>query len=169
MKKGNLIIIIIYLTIIFRFSHMDSFNSSNYSKKVVNSFVELSLKVSSIDYDKEEIRDIVDFVNPFMRKFAHFFEYFVLSFILCGMISHFENRKSSILFIVIMLCLSCSSLDEYHQTFIRGRVGSIKDIIIDMSGCLFNLLLYVLYSDMFFTNLNRWAEKNNEQMQKYML
>ena len=47
--------------------------------------------------------------------------------------------------IAIVLCAAFASSDEYHQTFVEGRTGQIKDVIIDTSGAVTGALLYGTY------------------------
>jgi VanZ family protein len=55
--------------------------------------------------------------------------------------------KPTFLKIVVFATLICfvySILDEYHQTMVVGRVGSIIDCIIDTSGAMVGSGLYYL-------------------------
>ena len=38
-----------------------------------------------------------------------------------------------------------AALDEYHQTFVPGRSGQIRDVVIDSLGLLFGILLILLW------------------------
>lgn len=38
------------------------------------------------------------------------------------------------LFFTFPTAVLCAGLDEYHQTFVPGRAGSIKDVFIDSIG-----------------------------------
>lgn len=42
-----------------------------------------------------------------------------------------RNREEC-LFLVAL----CAALDEYHQTFVKGRTGTPRDVLIDMGGAL---------------------------------
>lgn len=81
-----------------------------------------------------------DFV---LRKIAHIFEYFVLSYLL---IRAFEKTtkmgrfKSNIFSIFLGFIYAVS--DEIHQYFVPGRYFSLKDILIDLFGILFGVFFY---------------------------
>ena len=77
-----------------------------------------------------------------IRKAAHFGEYCLL-----GLLSARAFRKSSHLvlrrhwFLVALLLIAVYALlDEYHQSFVASRTGSIYDSFIDMAGGLTALI-----------------------------
>lgn len=35
---------------------------------------------------------------------------------------------------VLLICITYASLDEWHQTFVPSRVGSVQDVMIDTLG-----------------------------------
>jgi len=77
-----------------------------------------------------------------IRKAAHFGEYCLL-----GLLSARAFRKSSHLvlrrhwFLVALLLIAVYALlDEYHQSFVPSRTGSIYDSFIDMAGGLTALI-----------------------------
>jgi VanZ family protein len=77
----------------------------------------------------------IDTLHALIRKFAHFFSYALLAFLL---LRAFRGNKiiwrpqwaiySGLIAIVYGL------LDEYAQTFIQSRTGSFYDWLIDSSG-----------------------------------
>ncbi len=76
-----------------------------------------------------------------LRKFAHIFVYFVLTilvfFALLGNKEIKELKNKDILRISLFaffISLLYAISDEYHQTFVFGRNGSVKDVFIDALG-----------------------------------
>jgi VanZ family protein len=50
-----------------------------------------------------------------------------------------------------------ASLDEWHQTFLPGRVGCLSDVLLDTVGALFlNLALWAVYAYRRRKALNSW-------------
>ena len=86
-------------------------------------------------------------VHFFVRKAAHFTEYAVLGIFAARAFitsSHEWLRRSW--FLIALLIIGLYSLsDEYHQTFVASRTGSIYDSLIDMAGGLTALALYALW------------------------
>lgn len=96
-----------------------------------------------------------------IRKCAHFTEYGILEILLLNVVYQMglfeknlrddsigergQNRNISgkeryhwILFATtVFLCFLYASLDEFHQTFVSGRDGNIRDVFIDTSGAFF--------------------------------
>jgi VanZ family protein len=81
------------------------------------------------------------------RKVAHFIEYAILAWLAARAFStssHPTLRRRWFL-LSLLLVISYSLLDEYHQSFVPTRTGSIYDSFLDMSGGLAALLLYTLW------------------------
>lgn len=74
---------------------------------------------------------IFDFLKIDIRKFAHFFIYLCLGFFLT-LSKNKITKKNVFITIFFIFLFACS--DEYHQTFIHGRAGQLKDVFIDTLG-----------------------------------
>ena len=72
-----------------------------------------------------------------LRKIAHMTEYLILTWLLSRALRESFALKSVGLFI-FSVCLSVlySISDEFHQSFVQGRVGSLRDVLIDSIGVL---------------------------------
>ena len=80
--------------------------------------------------------------DTIFRKIAHATEYGVLAFLALRLGWRQEKRTVLILIIVIVFCSLYAWSDEYHQSFIEGRVFSVWDILIDTLGATALGLLY---------------------------
>jgi len=78
----------------------------------------------------------------FLRKSAHIFEFMVLAFLFWRIAYKGEGltQKHSQLFAFILISLYAAS-DEIHQMFIENRAGKVIDVVIDMLGGSFIILL----------------------------
>ncbi|MFH1225674.1 MAG: VanZ family protein [bacterium] len=84
--------------------------------------------------------DSSDFVNPV----AHMIEYFLLSFLILRAFD--QNKKMSRrkkLILALFLTLLFALSDEYHQSFVPEREGSLTDWSIDALGVLAGLGWYM--------------------------
>ncbi len=134
-----LCLLIIWIIVIFSFSSQSGTTSGNISGKLakeVNSVI-----IDDYEYKTEIEKEVIDSkTNYLIRKTAHFSEYAILGLLLYLTLSFIKNR-----FILYGLSLFGGILnaiiDEYHQTFISGRSGAIKDVIIDSLGVLTMLLV----------------------------
>ncbi len=75
-----------------------------------------------------------DFV---LRKIAHVFEYFILTFLLYRAFKGSFNINGLYLFVwPSVLSFLYAASDEFHQTFVPGRHGCVRDVLIDAAGIL---------------------------------
>jgi VanZ family protein len=78
------------------------------------------------------------------RKSAHFVEYFVLGLLAARAFatSSLDLLKRNWFRWSILLIGIYALLDEYHQSFVPSRTGSIYDSLIDLTGGLTALFIY---------------------------
>lgn len=84
--------------------------------------------------------------NTLTRKIGHILEYFALSFFFTAFLTNFfyiTKNKIIIIFYSFLFITIYASLDEFHQTFIANRNGSITDIIIDTIGGILGIILSI--------------------------
>lgn len=74
-----------------------------------------------------------------LRKLAHIFVFFVLTYLIA---SSLDSQERYYLLFVIVAAIVYALVDEVHQSFIRGRVGSGRDILVDSIGVYFGVWLY---------------------------
>ena len=79
----------------------------------------------------------------FVRKAAHFTEYAVLALLAARAFLSSSRTLLQRRWLAASLALvfSCALLDEYHQSFLPTRTGSIGDSLIDIAGGAFALAL----------------------------
>jgi VanZ family protein len=80
-------------------------------------------------------------LNYGLRKFMHFFEYAVLAGLLFRAFRADNPARWRWRWAIYSLAVISiwASLDEYHQTTTSDRTGSVRDVMIDVSGGLFML------------------------------
>jgi VanZ family protein len=91
-------------------------------------------------------------VNEDSRKVGHFFGYGTIGLLFrrawhASMRAWALTAHSRLALFSASLGIACTfavaSLDEWHQRFLRGRVGSFHDVLLDTCGALcLNLLLF---------------------------
>jgi VanZ family protein len=88
----------------------------------------------------------IDLIHHFIRKTAHFSEYFVFGLLLYrGVRGARAGWRSSWGVAALFLAAGYSALDEIHQAFIASRHASPYDSLIDSSGAFFAMLLLWLW------------------------
>lgn len=122
---------ILMMVIIYIFSNFGSTESNAQSGLIVNA---LKLLFPSLEN--------AEFLVFFVRKSAHFIEYFLLGLFTARALN-LTGKK--LWFSVLISCLY-ACFDEYHQTFISGRSGQLSDVILDTIGASFGTLSYFLFA-----------------------
>jgi len=90
--------------------------------------------------------------DPFLNsihisdKIKHFIAYFVLGITFCIWIPSKDWFKKPLIYsiLVVFLCTLFGASDEYHQTFVPGRSGSLYDLAADFAGGLTAVFTYFL-------------------------
>ena len=79
--------------------------------------------------------ETLDWLHFFIRKTAHFAEYFVFSLFLLRALRG-EHRGWQLRWAIAALAIAAgySVLDEFHQSFVPSRTASPWDSLIDTSG-----------------------------------
>lgn len=80
---------------------------------------------------------ITESMQIFVRKGAHVTEYAVLGILLVLTFITYGLQRAGTL--ALMSGVLYAALDEYHQRFVPGRSGEIKDVLIDACGILLGL------------------------------
>ena len=93
--------------------------------------------------DLLRINDVDSFVEMFgilIRKVAHFVEYFMLFILTYECFKEYKIKK--VLVVSLLFCILWAFFDEFHQLFVDGRCGQIKDVLIDSFGSFTSLLFW---------------------------
>lgn len=81
----------------------------------------------------------VDTLQNIVRKSAHFLEFSLQGFLLCGSFSGKLKEKA---IYVLFFGLMTACIDEYLQLFFEGRGSQIQDVFIDFAGALWGLVFF---------------------------
>ena len=159
MKKRIILIVVLSLLIvlwilaIYKLSSMNNKNSNGKSSSIIAVFIEDALDITNkygitnSHPNDVKLEKASALLNTPLRKVMHAFVYFVLSFLIILMVNIiFKNKKFVLSFIITgLLIILFSSLDEYHQTFVVGRTGQFKDVLIDNIGGMCGIIFYGTY------------------------
>lgn len=85
-----------------------------------------------------------------IRKSAHFFEYMLLGILILHALRY---RLLSGAVIAVFISAFYAMTDEFHQLFVPGRGGEIRDVMIDslgaLTGVVIYLILYICFKSLF--------------------
>lgn len=123
-KKLKWILVLAWMITIFIFSNQPAVVSDEKSRFIISVFQFLGLNLDSI------LGELANFV---VRKVAHLMEYLVFYLLLFNALREdFNSKKALFLSLIGVFLYACT--DEFHQLFIPGRTGRIRDVIIDTFG-----------------------------------
>ena len=142
MKKTiSFIVLILWMIVIFSFSSADANKSTGTSDKVITTMIEIKDKITNNETPNNEKEIIVKNSSFYIRKIAHITEYLILGFLIFNLLKQYSVTN---IYYAIGLSILYSCTDEFHQLFINGRSGSIRDVLIDSIGILIGTYLYKL-------------------------
>jgi len=93
--------------------------------------------------------DRILFILIVMRKCAHVGEYAVLALLLWRALRSVPTlqTKRLILFIAVLIaCAVFAASDEFHQSFVKSRTPSVRDVMLDVAGAVFGLLIGAVFA-----------------------
>lgn len=129
-----IIFLILHCGLIFFFSGQNEHSSTVASDSVMNVVLEAS-PVPAETLGESQLEN----VEVFIRKTAHFILFFIL-----GVYAYFSAESVGLkkkIIIALLFCFAYAISDEIHQTFIDGRSGEIRDVIIDICGSALGVFL----------------------------
>ena len=78
------------------------------------------------------------------RKCAHLTEYAVLALLLWRALRSVPTLRAKTLMVfgaVLLGCALFAASDEFHQTFVKSRTPSVRDVLLDVGGAFLGLLI----------------------------
>lgn len=118
---------------------------------------EISLSVTGLLFNG----DLVAALNVIVRKLAHVSEYAALSVPLYLFFSTFEINKSMKIIFPFSVSVFYAATDEFHQLFVEGRSGQIRDVMIDSIGAVLGIIFIIVLSS-FLSAINKRRSGNAE-------
>ncbi len=127
--------------IIFSFSAQTGTESGSLSFKVSKIIVLAYNKLLFKGYDNMTLNELIILIHPYVRKLAHVTEYFLLGASVALPLYVYRIRGIALMLLAGVFCTLFACFDEYHQSFIVGRVSSSKDVLIDCIGIILGILV----------------------------
>lgn len=140
LKPLSFIPALIIMYCIYSFSAQDGTTSSQLSFRFSHKIVTTVDRVFDFDLTEAQIDKGIDKIHYYIRKTAHFTEYFILGVSIALPLYVYGIRGIWLMLTALILCTGFACLDEYHQLFVRGRAASTKDVLIDSLGSLSGII-----------------------------
>ncbi len=138
------ILVLSWAAAIFSFSAQPATQSNKtsggFTKQIVR-ILDVADKLS-----EKEIDAIAGNLNHFVRKGAHFCAYALLSVLLYLLLKEYGFKNIHAMLISVSLSGLYACTDEFHQTFVKGRAGEMRDVGIDTIGAFFGVSVFYLCS-----------------------
>lgn len=115
----SIALVVAWMILIFLFSAQNAGTSSAQSAVIVHAINTVAPGL---------LEDTLTFLT---RKAAHAFMFFILGALLWNAVRQYDLKTKNTIWISAILACSYAMSDEIHQTFVPGRSGEIRDVIID--------------------------------------
>ena len=129
------------LYLIFYMSSQEGAASSTMSYQVSKTIVLAYNKIFSKGYPNEILNELIHQIHPFIRKTAHFTEFFALAVTVAFPLYVYKIRGIFLIILGELFCVGVAFLDEYSQSFVQGRSPAYRDVIIDSAGAFCGILI----------------------------
>ena len=147
------ILIILWGTRIFMFSAENGENSQKKSTTAIAKAITIALKITNKfgltnEHPSEtRIYQAAEVSDGPARNIMHQAEYFILAMLVMILVNILLNYNKYILSFILTLiaCIIFAYFDEFHQTFVIGRSGQLKDVVVDTTGMIYAIIIYTTY------------------------
>lgn len=130
---------VFWMLLIFHFSSQEAVDSGNMSGRLTGCMAEGINAVFRLNWDQRAIDTCAGELEYPVRKTAHMTEYAILAWIFLGNCMQYPCLRKKGGFWAWLGTTAYAATDEFHQLFVKGRSGEIKDVMIDSTGALFGL------------------------------
>ena len=147
-KTISWIIVLIWAIVIFIMSSMNTNESNNSSKHVINNVVEKTVEttnglgITDKHPTENKMDQVIEKLNYPLRKAAHASEYFIFTILILIALKNSGVKGNKRFIIALVICFIYACTDEYHQTFVNGRTGQFSNTLIDTFGGFVSCLMY---------------------------
>lgn len=133
----------LWYAVIFGFSAQNGESSGALSDSLAYRLLEQA-NPSFFQLGAMEQMSIMDLLTFCLRKAAHMGAYFILAGLLLWALRAWLDSPGRRAGAALLLTGLLAGLDEFHQTFVPGRSGQVRDVLIDLTGAGLMLLLWAL-------------------------
>lgn len=137
-KKLAWIAAVGWMSLIFILSHQPASVSSGFSSGITEFLLGLI-----VDLFPESDAHVEEF-HTLVRKNAHFIAYLILGVLLVNALGRWRHIRGQALVAAFAIAVLYAASDEFHQLFIEGRSGEVRDVLIDSAGAATGIFVYWL-------------------------
>lgn len=157
-KVVKIILIIIWMITVFRFSNQGGTESSSTSAKVTKVIVDVVVN----DKKEENKVQIANKIEKVVRKFAHYTIYTIGGVLIMNYAYTTDKTKKQQTFGSLLFGAFYAVTDEVHQYFVPGRSARVFDVGIDTLGVITGIIIFTIIISII--NKIRNVKKNHENI-----
>ncbi|NLG05910.1 MAG: VanZ family protein [Clostridia bacterium] len=158
--------ILVLLAVIFGFSAEPGPESGAASTLITTQIVHVADAILPGSLSEARQAEIIENLNPVIRKLAHMSEYAVLA----GAFFYFLRERGLRRRLVFILSLVSTVVvavgDEIHQLFVPGRDGALRDVGFDILGAVLLLTVVYLLTPRTHREMNKEQRKHDKVITK---
>lgn len=132
-----------WYAILFCFSAQNGASSGALSDRLAYQLIEQT-NPTFFQLNAVEQMSIMEILTFCLRKAAHMGAYFILAGLLLWALKGWLDAPRRRAVATLLLTALLAGLDEFHQTFVPGRSGQARDVLIDLTGAGLMLLLWAM-------------------------
>lgn len=142
--------VLIWMIFIFYLSSMNTHESNSKSTNTLNNAINTTVNITnSVGLTNshptiEKVNSLSNKLNLPFRKCMHASVYFILTLLLINALSVTFGYKRKYLIIAVVIAHLYALTDEYHQTFVIGRNGQYRDVLIDTCGSIIACIIFII-------------------------
>ncbi|MCE5286409.1 MAG: VanZ family protein [Pelosinus sp.] len=140
-------VVFLWLVLIFALSAQPAERSDLLSKRITGIIAGAISWIASLDIDAKTINGLISVWNNVVRKFAHGWVYFILGILVIKAITYTRLTGFKAYVLTLVFCSIYAASDEFHQLFVPGRSGQISDVLIDLLGAVFGMVVYWFFKN----------------------
>ena len=137
-RKTPWLVVLIWMGLIFFLSSQQAADSNQLSTGISKFIMGL---ISGI---LPGLSPQVQWLNHIVRKNAHFIAYLILGLLQVNALYLNGKRGGKAFILALLISFLYAASDEFHQTFVPGRSGELRDVMIDTAGALTGIGTYML-------------------------
>lgn len=139
-KIISITLVILWMILVFWFSSQigddSQVTSGNTIRKIIT-FINNNI-------DKVKLEEIVELLQPIVRKLAHFTLYTLGGILIFNLFNSFKLKNREKIGYSLLVGALYAITDEIHQLFVPGRSGMIKDVFIDSLGIITGVIVCII-------------------------
>lgn len=139
-KIISITLVILWMIIVFWFSSQIGDDSQVTSGNTIRKIITFI----NNDIDKLKLEEIVEILQPIVRKLAHFTLYTLGGILIFNLFNSFKLKNREKIGYSLLVGALYAITDEVHQLFVLGRSGMIKDVFIDTLGIITGVIVCII-------------------------